>query len=36
MIKPCTPDTFREAPNTTIRMPKSDLGFNGWGPRLRG
>ncbi len=35
MIKPHTIDRREEALPTTIRTPKSESGFAGWGPRLR-
>jgi hypothetical protein len=34
MIKPHTMDKYPENP-TTIRMPKRDGDFLGWGPRIR-
>jgi hypothetical protein len=35
MIKPRVPDKGEPAPRPTIRLPKPDADFSGWGPRLR-
>ncbi len=35
MIKPHTTDPRPETLPTTIREPKRDGNFSGWGPRLR-
>jgi|GEM_PF-3369498 len=35
MVKPRNQENARDLPRTTVRAPKADAEFGGWGPRLR-